>query len=34
MPPEVQKLMDEEMSLLEGVRFIDLHEPWFATPES
>jgi hypothetical protein len=34
MPPEVQKLMDEEMSLLEGVRFIDLHEPWFATRAS
>lgn len=30
MPPEARKLVDEEMSLLDGVRYLDLHEPWFA----
>ena len=34
MPPEVQKMMEEEMSLIEGVTYIDLHEPWFATHAS
>lgn len=33
MPAEVKSLMDEEMSLLEDVEFLDLHQPWFATAE-
>jgi hypothetical protein len=31
MPPEVSRLVEEEMSLLDGVRYLDLHQPWFAS---
>ncbi|MCW2601573.1 MAG: hypothetical protein JWM02_3402 [Frankiales bacterium] len=31
LPAEVKQVMDEEMSLLEDVRFHDIHHPWFAT---
>ena len=31
MPAEIQNLMEEEMSLLEDARFLDLHQPWFAS---
>lgn len=31
LPPEAQKLLEEEMSLFEDVEFLDLHHPWFAT---
>ena len=31
MPAEVKELMDEEMSLLEDVKYLDLHQPWFAS---
>lgn len=31
MPADAKQLMDEEMSLLEDVKYMDLHQPWFAT---
>lgn len=31
MPPEARQLVDEEMSLLDEVTFLDLHQPWFAS---
>ena len=31
MPVEIQRLMEEEMSLLADARFLDLHHPWFAS---
>ncbi|MDX6201923.1 MAG: hypothetical protein QOJ83_1423 [Frankiales bacterium] len=31
MPAEAKEVIDEEMMLLEDVRFLDLHHPWFAT---
>ncbi|HUY47504.1 MAG TPA: hypothetical protein VMV92_17520 [Streptosporangiaceae bacterium] len=31
MPAEVGRLIEEEMSLLDDVRYLDLHEPWFAS---
>jgi hypothetical protein len=31
MPAEVAKLIEEEMSLLDDVRYLDLHQPWFAS---
>jgi hypothetical protein len=31
VPAEVRQLVDEEMALLEDVRFLDLHHPWFAS---
>jgi len=34
MAPEMQKLVDEEMSLLEDVAYLDLRDPWFATHHS
>jgi hypothetical protein len=30
-PPEVAKMLDEEMALLKDVRYIDLDQPWFHT---
>ena len=33
MPAAIQKLMEEELSLLEDARFLDLHQPWFASAE-
>jgi antibiotic biosynthesis monooxygenase (ABM) superfamily enzyme len=30
-PPEVTKRLEEQMSLVEDVHFIDLHHPWFAS---
>ncbi len=31
LPPEVSRMVEEEMSLLDDVTFLDLHEPWFAS---
>lgn len=31
VPPEASELLDETMSLLDGVTYLDLHEPWFAS---
>ena len=31
MPPGASQLAEEEMSLLDGVRYLDLHQPWFAS---
>lgn len=31
MPPAARSLLDEEISLLEDVRYLDLHDPWFAS---
>ena len=31
MPPEVNRMVEEEMSLMENITYLDLHEPWFAT---
>lgn len=31
MPADAARLLDEEMSLLDDVRFLDLHQPWFAS---
>lgn len=31
LPAEVKSMMDEEMSLLEDVRFLDLHQPTFVS---
>ncbi len=31
MPAEAKRLLDEEMSLISDVKFLDLHQPWFAT---
>jgi hypothetical protein len=33
LPPEVHALLAEEMSLLEGAEYIDLHQPWFVQQE-
>jgi hypothetical protein len=30
-PPELKQLTDDEMSMLEDTRFLDLHQPWFAS---
>lgn len=30
-PEEMARMMDEEMSLLEDVTFLDLHRPWFTS---
>ncbi len=30
MPADAAQLLDEEMALLDDVRFLDLHQPWFA----
>lgn len=32
LPPELKALFDEWMSLLEDIRFIDLRDPWLASP--
>jgi len=32
MPPEIQKQVEEWMSLMEDVEYIDLHEPWLSSP--
>jgi hypothetical protein len=31
LPAAARQVMDEEMSLLRDVRYLDLHQPWFAT---
>ncbi|HEY9240426.1 MAG TPA: hypothetical protein VIP48_00475 [Streptosporangiaceae bacterium] len=31
MPADAARLLEEEMSLLDDVRFLDLHQPWFAS---
>ncbi len=31
MPPEARRLVEEEMSLLDDVHYLDLHQPWFAS---
>lgn len=31
MPPEAAELVEEEMSLLDEVSYLDLHQPWFAS---
>jgi len=31
LPPEVTKQLEEQMSLVEDVHYIDLHHPWFAS---
>ncbi len=31
-PPELEAMFDEMMSLLEDVRYLDLPQPWFASP--
>lgn len=31
MPPDAKRVVEEEMSLLSDVHFLDLHHPWFAT---
>lgn len=31
IPPEASEVLDETMSLLDGVTYIDLHQPWFAS---
>jgi hypothetical protein len=31
MPAEAKRLLDQEMSLIQGAHFLDLHQPWFAT---
>jgi hypothetical protein len=30
-PPELKQLVDDEMSMLEDTRFLDLRQPWFAS---
>src|ERR1700716_1068152 len=30
-PPEASRLLDEEMSLLDDVKYLDLHRPWFSS---
>jgi hypothetical protein len=34
MPADVKHIVDQEMSLLEDVHFLDLHHPWFTTPSN
>jgi hypothetical protein len=31
MPADAAQLLEEEMSLLDDVRYLDLHQPWFAS---
>jgi hypothetical protein len=31
MPADAARLLDEEMALLDNVRYLDLHQPWFAS---
>jgi hypothetical protein len=31
VPPEASRLLAEEMSLIDDVRYLDLHQPWFAS---
>ena len=31
MPAEAARLLEEEMSLLDDVQYLDLHQPWFAS---
>jgi hypothetical protein len=31
MPADAAQLLDEEMALLDDVRYLDLHQPWFAS---
>jgi hypothetical protein len=31
MPADAARLLDEEMALLDDVRYLDLHQPWFAS---
>jgi hypothetical protein len=34
MTPDMERLIREEMSLLEDTRYLDLHHPWFASAPS
>ena len=31
MPPDVAKMVEEEMSLIDDVHYLDLHHPWFTS---
>jgi hypothetical protein len=31
LPPDVSRLVEEEMSLFDDVKYLDLHRPWFAS---
>lgn len=31
LPPELKQLIDEDVSMLEDTRFLDLRQPWFAS---
>lgn len=31
VPPEARQVIEEEMSLLDDVTYLDLHQPWFAS---
>lgn len=31
VPADARRVLDEEMALLSDVRYLDLHQPWFAT---
>jgi hypothetical protein len=31
MPAEIRRMWEEEMSLVQDLRYLDLHHPWFAT---
>lgn len=31
LPPEAQKMFEEEMSLMQDVKYLDLHQPWFSS---
>ncbi len=31
MPRQAQEILEQEMALLDDVRYLDLHQPWFAT---
>lgn len=31
MPADAAQLLDEEMALLDDIRYLDLHQPWFAS---
>jgi hypothetical protein len=34
LPAEASELLDETMSLLDDVSYLDLHQPWFASHKS
>jgi hypothetical protein len=31
IPPQATEILEQEMALLDDVRYLDLHQPWFAT---